>query len=238
VGVVSVAPQIASFKRVALDLLFPPYCIGCGKEGNYFCGHCINELAFISPPICRLCGRPLMPDARCPGCIGESSPIDGIRAPFLFDGLVRHAIHELKYNNLRAVVPMLAAYLHEYLVENPLPSNVLVPVPIHPKRLRERGYNQSALLTRELHLLSGHPLVEDSLVRTRYITPQAKAASAAERLKNISGAFACKDTRLKGKEVILVDDVSTSGATMNACAAALKSAGALSVWGLALALEL
>jgi ComF family protein len=233
-----VLPQIVSFKRVALNLLFPPYCIGCGKEGNFICGHCSHDLAFISPPVCRLCGRPLLPDSSCPGCIGESSPIDGIRAPFLFDGLVRHAIHELKYNNLRAIVPTLTAYLHEYLIESPLPGNVLVPVPIHPKRLRERGYNQSALLTHELHRLSGLPMVEGCLVRTRYITPQARAASAAERLKNISGAFTCADTRLMGKEVILVDDVSTSGATMNACAAALKSAGVLKVWGLSLALEL
>jgi ComF family protein len=233
-----VLPQIASFKRVALNLLFPPYCIGCGKEGYYICGRCSRDLAFISPPVCRLCGRPLLPDARCPGCIGEQSPIDGIRAPFLFDGLVRHAIHELKYRNLRAIVPALAVFLFEYLRNNPLPGGVLVPVPIHRKRLRERGYNQSSLLAHELHRLSGLPLVENCLVRTGYIAPQAKTASAAERLKNISGAFACSNTCLQGKGIILIDDVSTSGATMNACAVALKTAGASAVWGLALALEL
>ena len=231
-------PHIASFKRVALDFLFPPYCIGCGREGNYICDHCSRELAFISPPVCNLCGRPLLPDNRCPGCIGEQSPLDGIRAPFLFDGLVRHAIHELKYRNLRALVPALAVFLNDYLKENPLPGDVLVPVPIHPKRLRERGYNQSSLLARELSRLSGLPLVDNCLVRTVYIAPQAKAASAAERLRNISGAFACRNTYLYGKGIILIDDVSTSGATMNACAAALKSAGAAAVWGLALALEL
>jgi ComF family protein len=233
-----VLPPLASFQRVALNLLFPPYCIGCGREGNYICDRCSRELAFISPPVCRLCGRPLLPDARCPGCIGESSPIDGIRAPFLFDGLVRRAVHELKYRNLRAIVPALAGLLYDYLRESPLPGNVLVPVPIHPKRLRERGYNQSSLLAHELHRLSGLPVVDNCLVRTGYIAPQAKAASVTERLRNISGAFACTDARLYKKDVILLDDVSTSGATMNACAAALKSAGAAAVWGLALALEL
>jgi ComF family protein len=151
---------------------------------------------------------------------------------------VRHAVHELKYRNLRAIVPALAVFLFEYLRENPLPGNVLVPVPIHRQRLRERGYNQSSLLAHELHRLSGLPLVDNCLVRTAYIAPQAKAATAAERFRNISGAFACTNTRLQGKQVILLDDVSTSGATMNACAAALKSAGAAAVWGLALALEL
>jgi len=233
-----VFPPIVSFKRVALNLLFPPYCIGCGREGYYFCDRCSHELAFIPPPVCRLCGRPLLPDSSCPGCIAEQSPIDGIRAPFLFDGLVRHAVHELKYHNLRAIVPALAAFLHEYLQENPLPGDVLVPVPIHRKRLRERGYNQSFLLAHELHRLSGLPLVDNCLVRTGYIAPQAKTASVTERLNNISGAFTCTNTSLQGKNVILVDDVSTSGATMNAGAAALKSAGAAAVWGLALALEL
>jgi ComF family protein len=233
-----VLSQIASFKRVAINLLYPPYCIGCGREGSYICDRCSCELSFISPPVCTLCGRPLLPDNRCPGCIGEQSPIDGIRAPFLFDGLVRRAIHELKYHNLRALVPALAQYLNEYLVENPLSGDVLVPVPIHHKRLRERGYNQSSLLAHELSRLSGLPVVDNCLVRTLYIAPQAKAASAAERLKNISGAFTCTDTSLWGKGIILIDDVSTSGATMNACATALKSAGAAAVRGLALALEL
>jgi ComF family protein len=233
-----VLPPVASFKRVALNLLFPPYCIGCGREGNYICGRCARELAFISPPVCRLCGRPLLPDGCCPGCIGEQSLVDGIRAPFLFDGLVRHAVHELKYRNLRSIATVLAAFLFEYLQENPVPGDTLVPVPIHRKRCRERGYNQSFLLAQELHRLSGLPLIDNCLFRTGYIAPQAKTTSVTQRLSNISGAFACTNNNLKGKNVILVDDVSTSGATMNACAAALKSAGAAAVWGLALALEL
>jgi len=233
-----VLPQIAHFQRVALDLLFPPYCVGCGKEGNYICGRCSRELPYISPPVCTVCGRPLLPDNQCPGCIGQPTVIDGIRAPFLFDGIIRRAIHELKYNNLRALVPPLARYLHEFLAENPLPGNVIVPVPIHPKRLRERGYNQSSLLAHELGNLSGLYVIDDCLIRRTYIAPQAKAATAFDRMKNIEGAFACADARLKDKQVILIDDVSTSGATMTACAGALKAAGAAAVWGLTLALEL
>jgi ComF family protein len=115
---------------------------------------------------------------------------------------------------------------------------VLVPVPIHPRRLRERGYNQSALVARELGRLSGLPVVEGSLVRCGQAPPQVRAAGAEERRRNVAAAFTCRDRRLAGKKVVLIDDVSTSGATLDSGAAVLKSAGADSVWGLTIALEL
>lgn len=231
-------PQIAHIQRVALDLLFPPYCIGCGREGSYICGRCGRELPFIYPPVCSICGRPLTEDGRCPGCIGPETALDGIRAPFTFSGLVRRAIHDIKYHNLRSLAPALASFLSDYLSDNPLPGDVFIPVPIHPKRLRERGYNQSLLIARELGRKQSLPVIEKCLVRRTYHAPQARLESAAERLRNISGAFTCINDDVKGKRVILIDDVSTSGATLNACAAALKTAGAASVWGLVLALEL
>ena len=112
-----------------------------------------------------------------------------------------------------------------------------MPVPIHRKRWRERGYNQSALLAHELGRLSGLPVVENCLVRHSYTPPQARSASVIERQKNVTDAFTCLDRRLQGKRVLLIDDVSTSGATLNTCARALKTAGAATVWGLTLALE-
>jgi len=128
--------------------------------------------------------------------------------------------------------------LDDYLVDNPLPGEVLVPVPLHPKRLRERGYNQSYLLAKELGKLTGLPVVADSLVRERHTSPQARTLTVGERRGNVADAFACRDRRLEGKPVILIDDVSTSGATLDACALALKEAGAASVWGLVLAREI
>lgn len=231
-------PLTTGFKQAALDLLFPPYCIGCGREGSYICGRCSLQLQFIHPPFCSVCGRPLSSENRCSGCIGSQSELDGIRAPFVFHGLIRQAIHELKYNNLRAIIPVLAAYLYEFFSCNPLPGDILVPVPVHRKRLRERGYNQSSLLAEVLGKKACLPVVENCLVRTKYIAPQARAATAADRFINTDGAFTCVDQRLKGKHVILIDDVSTSGATLNSCAKAVKSAGALTIWGLVLALEL
>jgi competence protein ComFC len=231
-------PRVAGLKRVALDLLFPRWCLGCGREGGYFCPTCRQSLPFISPPVCARCGRPLAARPLCPACAGTEADIDGIRAPFLFQGLVRQAIHEFKYNNLRDLAPALAGMLRDYLAIGPLPCDALVPVPLHPRRLRERGYNQSALVARELGRLTGAPVVEGSLVRTGYTSPQVRSSGVAERRSKVAAAFTCRDGRLAGKKVVLIDDVSTSGATLNACAAALKSAGAASVWGLVMALEL
>jgi ComF family protein len=164
--------------------------------------------------------------------------IDGIRSPFLFSGVIRKAIHEFKYRNLKAIAPLLASFLSDFLLENPIPGDVLVPVPIHGKRQRERGYNQSSLIAHELSLINKVPLINDCLIRKVNTPPQVRTASAMERRKNIADAFACADGRLKGKQVLLIDDVSTSGATLNTCAGVLKAAGAASVWGLTVALEI
>ena len=118
-----------------------------------------------------------------------------------------------------------------------LPADVVVPVPLHPKRLRERGYNQSELLARELGALVKLPVIAGELVRRRYTPPQARTASVAEREANMVDAFACLGNSMEGRQVMIIDDVSTSAATLDSCAAALKSAGAASVWGLVLARE-
>ncbi|GAH76011.1 unnamed protein product, partial [marine sediment metagenome] len=106
------------------------------------------------------------------------------------------------------------------------------------KRVRERGYNQSSLLVKELGKLTSLPVVNDCLIRQRHAPPQAKTSTVDERRSNVANAFICRDCRLQGKQVLLIDDVSTSGATLDACAAALKAAGATSVWGLVLAREI
>lgn len=132
----------------------------------------------------------------------------------------------------------MSEVLNSYLKEYPVPGQVLVPVPLHNKRMRERGYNQSALLARELGKLAGLPVADSCLVRTRLTPPQAKTANVTERRHNVDKAFACRTGEMLDKQVILIDDVSTSGSTLGACAAALKEAGAKSVWGLTLAREI
>jgi ComF family protein len=233
-----VLPRVAKLKGVALDLLFPRWCIGCGREGAFLCQSCCQLLPRIMPPLCPRCGRPQPSGILCPSCVGWQAEIDGIRSPFRFDGVMRQSIHQLKYRNLRAMAQPLVRLLQDYLVTNPVPGEVLVPVPLHQKRLRERGYNQSRLLAQELGKLINLPVVDDCLIRQRHASPQARASTVSERRSNVDGAFTCRDHRLRDKQVLVIDDVATSGATLDACAAALKAAGATTVWGLVLAREI
>ena len=231
-------PQVAKLKGRVVDFLFPRWCVGCGKEGEFICDSCRRSLPRVMPPLCPRCGRPQPSGALCPACVSWQAEIDGIRSPFRFDGVMRQAIHQLKYRNLRAIAEPLAKLLNDYLATYPIPGEVLVPVPLHQKRLRERGYNQSSLLAKALGKLTNLPVVDDCLIRQRHAPPQARSTTVEERRSNVAEAFACRDHRLKGKQVLLIDDVSTSGATLDACAAALKAIGATSVWGLVLAREI
>ena len=235
---VNVLPPVVKLKRMALDVLFPPRCVGCGKEEGFLCHSCRGALPYIVPPLCPKCGKPLPDGTLCPGCIDWQTELDGIRSPFRFDGVMRQSIHQLKYKNIRALATPLAILLNDYLTTNPIPGEILVPVPLHGKRLRERGYNQSSLLAKELSKLTRLPVVNDSLVRKRFAPPQTRTTTVDERRSNVINSFTCLDHRLRDKQVLLIDDVSTSGATLDACAVALKAAGATSVWGLVLAREI
>jgi competence protein ComFC len=190
------------------------------------------------PPFCPRCGRPQASGIVCPSCWQRPTEIDGIRSPFRFDEVIRKAIHELKYRNLKAISPCLAELLADYVKENLLPGEALVGVPLHPRRLRERGYNQSGLVAAELGKRIGLPVIEDCLIRVKQAQPQVKAVDVEDRRRNVADAFVCRDERVSGKQIILIDDVCTSGATLESCAAALKNKGAKSVWGLTLAREI
>ena len=234
---IAMRPQVAKFKQVALDLLFPKWCLGCGREGDFICPDCALELPWTESPLCPMCGKPQADGTLCPGCRDWQADISGIRSPLQFTGIVRKAVHQLKYKNLRALSEPLSGWLSDYLTAHPLPGDVLVPVPVHPKRLKERGYNQSFLLAKELGKRTGLPVNDSCLLRRTHTPPQARTQNVNEQRSNVAGAFTCRNRSLTGKQVLLIDNVATSGATLNACATALKAAGAVSVWGLTLARE-
>ena len=221
-----------------MDSFFPRRCVGCGKGGGFLCPECLGKLPRLLPPLCPHCGRPQASGIVCPSCWQRQTEIDGIRSLFRFDEVIRKAIHELKYRNLKAISPCLAELLADYLKANPPPGEALVGVPLHPRRLRERGYNQSSLLARELGRRIGLPVIEDCLIRVKQAQPQVRAVDVEERRRNVADAFVCCDEKVEGKQIILIDDVCTSGATLESCAAALKNKGAASVWGLTLAREI
>ena len=233
----SVLPRLAKLRGVALDFLFPQWCVGCGGGGSFLCASCRQSLPRIVPPVCPRCGRPYPGGRLCPGCVEWQASIDGIRSPFRFEGTVRQAVHRFKYDNLRALAKPMAELLNDYVELHPIPGEVLVPVPLHRRRLRERGYNQSGLLARELGRIIRLPVINDCLARERHNPPQARTSTVEERRSNVLDVFACRDSRLQDRKVLLIDDVSTSGATLDACAAAVKQSGATSVWALVLASE-
>jgi len=233
------SPQLSlrQVKTAFLDLLLPLRCLGCGREGDLICPSCRQSLPRMRLPLCQRCAATVSEGNLCHSCINHPLTIDGIRSIFIFQGAVRQAILQLKYKHLKTVAAPLSQLLAEFLRSHPLKGEVLVSVPLYPKRLRERGYNQASLLAKELGKLVGLPVLEDTLIRVRDALPQARTRSAIERRRNVQDAFACHQ-RLEGRQILLIDDVCTTGATLDACASALKAAGAGSVWGLTVAREM
>ena len=143
-------------------------------------------------------------------------------------------VHDLKYSNLRASAPTLGRLMVAHVQSDPFRADVLAPVPLHKRRERERGYNQSELLAQEVGKHTDVPVDTKKLRRVRDTAPQVSMPTPEERRRNIEGAFECTG-QVSGLTVILIDDVVTTGSTMSACARPLVAAGAASVWGLALA---
>jgi len=218
-----------------LDLLYPPRCVGCQRWGEWLCTTCRGQIALIQPPWCPCCGRPMTRAQLCNICRDTPSCIQGIRAVAYYEGVLRDTIHHFKYRNKQMLAAPLASLLVDYLAEYPISADVIVPVPLHPRRLAERGYNQSALLAQCLSQALGWPVIEDSLIRVHHTQPQVEQLDAQARRENVQAAFVCQDNRLANAQVLLIDDVYTTGATLQACGQALRQRGVRSVWALTLA---
>jgi len=229
--------HFGSATRLALDCLFPRLCVGCGRIGSYLCDRCQRRLEHLYGPLCPRCGQPQPSGMLCTSCVSFGSDISAIRSVFRFDGVIRRAIIDLKYHNLRAIVPTLSVFMAARLSDEDFAADLIVPVPLHPKRLRHRGYNQSALLAKELGVLQQIAVAECALARIRDSDSQVHSRDAESRRRNVVGAFACTDATVSGKRILVVDDVCTTGATLEACATALRAAGSSEVWGLTVARE-
>ncbi len=211
-----------------LNLFFPPRCAACGRAGAWLCRACLAEVEWILPPLCPRCGQPLPGGAQCPSRGRHPRQLDGLRSAAWHAGPLRLAIHRFKYRGQRVLAPYLATILVQAWRRDPPPADLLVPVPLHARRLRERGYNQALLLAQALGHEAGLPVDAAALQRIRHTPPQVNL-DAAQRLANVAGAFACHRA-LQDRAVCLVDDICTTGATLEACASALRQAGARSVW--------
>lgn len=204
--------------RSVLNVLVPAHCVGCGTGGSYICTACLTGAK-----------RPLP----------EPSPEGGLLADiltaFAYEGVVRTAVQHLKYRGVRALAPEMARPMARELALAVPPPFTIVPVPLHARRLRERGFNQAELLAREVAQVLGAPLSSGALRRTVDTSSQVAATTRPERLRNVRGAFDA--VRPLDGTVVLVDDVMTTGATLSSAAQALRSGGALQVYGLTFAHE-
>jgi len=226
---------IGKVKTVALDLLFPPHCAACQRFGAWLCTDCLDGIETIEPPVCQLCGLPQPGGGQaavCGRCQVSPPQLDGLRSYAIHGGPLRKAIHQFKYEDLRGLAGLLGGLMADgwsRLAPVDLELDAIVPVPLHRSRQRQRGYNQSALLARELGARLELPVAEGAVVRSKATVPQVDLNADARRA-NVRDAFVCGGNDLADKRVLLVDDVCTSGATLESACLALRGAGVRSVW--------
>lgn len=230
---------LANISNSLIDLLFPPHCVACQSLGVWLCSDCLNKIETIHPPVCHSCGLPSEDSQTlgsrasvCERCKTSPLQLDGLRALAYHTGPLRQAIHHFKYQDLRSLAGPLGKLMSQgwaVLAPRNLSIDAIIPVPLHPTRQRQRGYNQAALLAIEVGAHLQLPVLQDVLVRTKATAPQVDLG-AQERRANVQDAFRCVGNRLSGKRVMLLDDVCTTGSTLESACATLRGAGTLSVW--------
>src|SRR3984893_6375999 len=224
--------------QAAVSLLYPATCTTCGKHvraGEYLCDVCEAKIIRIVPPFCETCSEPfegsISTAFSCANCAHRTIHFDAAVAAYRGRGIVREIIHEFKYGRRIHLRHLVARWLRAALDDERLLGrcfDVIIPVPLHPTRQRERGFNQASLLAELLGAQTSiccKPLLE----RARYTTTQT-ALDRSERMENLHNAFRLrKNADVRGLRVLLIDDVLTTGSTLNECARILKRSGAISV---------
>lgn len=232
--------KVAELARAAIDLVYPRQCQVCGEVRHcdrfaFLCNPCYEQAFWIQPPYCEKCGLPcsgrIDHPFSCPHCHDLALHFDRASALVRFRGVVRHAIHALKYKRQIFWVKALHGWMGAGLEGRDFREEVdlILPVPLHPVRERERGFNQAVLLSRELSRQCRIPVRRRALARTR-LTETQTHFDREERLANLRGAFEVRlPDEICGRRVLLVDDVLTTGSTASECARVLRKAGATSI---------
>lgn len=238
-------------KSFLSSLLFPRICVGCGKDIRWICDECLKTIDIIREPFCPECRRPTLAGEFCENCRSRFA-LDGIFICANFgEGVLKEAIHQFKYNSIADIGGVLGKIMigkmknyesslgstrDKRIMNQEWEFDLVVPVPLHKKRLRERGFNQSEILARAICRDGHFVLAKNILIRKKYTTPQMEL-DREQRLENLKDVFEFVGDNdfLKNKNILLVDDVTTTGATLEECAKILKQNGAEKVWAIVLA---
>ena len=233
-------------KQFVLDLLFPPTCASCGAIGSFLCASCASEIS-LAEPACFICNARKSSGSICASCRAHTPHLTRVWWAASYDNPhVRAAITQFKYHSNRVLSETLTDYIVASIKKRAQAHDVRIPkdavllaVPLHPKRQRARGFNQAELLARRVAAEISLPLLQTGvLMRVKHTDPQAKTGGREKRAVNVAGAFAVHPGRvneIQHKTIILVDDIATTGSTLNEAARVLKEAGAAHVWGLVVA---
>jgi ComF family protein len=209
-----------------LDFMYPPLCLVCGRlldnGKDHVCRECWESIQKVHTQL------PLFLETRNKLLVTES--VDELDSLFVFEkeGALQKIVHSLKYSGVQALGIEIGRRLGSHLSERGVRADALVPIPLHKRKLRERGYNQSELIARGCSRTMGIPVRADFVYRGKFTQTQTMF-SLEERKKNMENAFACRSSDAKGKVIILVDDVITTGSTIGSCADVLRNAGALRI---------
>lgn len=224
-----------------IDMSYPlkPKCLFCGSQENinYFglCKYCVSLLPYISKPVCTRCGKPyshgVSHDA-CSLCLNTEMYFEKGYTVFEFSGIVQNTLYRLKYGGETELADVFGKLMADYAAELKEHINLIIPVPLHIEKLKKRGFNQSWLICKALGREWGIDSSDKALVRSRYTESQINL-SKKQRLSNVRGAFALNSRfKIQGKSVLIVDDIMTTGSTLNECSRMLKSGGASHVYAL------
>jgi competence protein ComFC len=219
-----------------LDILFPPCCAGCGEWGERYCKTCFATTKTINPNICQICGEPigLETGSTCKRCKTTDIYFTAVRSWALFEDPLKFAIHKLKYQRNIGLGEVLAEPLARLLFDCDWDIDLITAIPLDMIRKQERGFNQSVLLARPLSWASKIPFNEKAVTRSQNTRSQV-GLSRDERKENMAGAFRSDTKIVKGKSILVIDDVITTGSTINACSKAMIEAGVEHVYGMTLA---
>lgn len=225
----------ARWAAQALDALFPPRCGVCGRMGSVLCAACVAQVRPVPTPVCRRCGQPVAGGPVCATCQAGHFHVSAIRGAAVYAHPLSTAIHKLKYQGNKAMHQPLGQLLVDYWQGRAVSTDLVVAVPLHERRQRERGFNQSQWLAMVFCRGTGLSLLQEGVLRRNRETKQQVLLGVEERKPNVAGAFEWHGPALAGAKVLLIDDVATTGSTLEACAEALLAADAGKVWALTVA---